>query len=133
MALRHFDMLYSTFVLRSWVLSDNESQCRDQYMQLLDHLRTAYGPNFDISSVASDLIEFLIGLEFLQDRAHLFYLFKLCCLCAATISPNFPDVTFGKVTTAGLQDRITDVILACQSYFTGVRDSVASCCPTRHV
>ena len=126
-ALRHFDMLYSTFVLRSWVLSANESQCRDQYMQLLDHLRTTYGPNIDKTSTSSDLIEFLIGLEFLQDRAHLFYHFKLCCLSATTISPNFPDVTFGKVTIAWRQDRFTDVILTCHSYFTSVRDSVASC------
>ena len=125
--LRHFHMLYSTFVLRSWVLSDNESQCRDQYMQLLDHLRTTYGPDFDMTSTARDLSEFLVGLEFLQDRAHLFYLFKLCCLCATSISPNFPDVTFGKVTTAGRQDRFTDVILPCQRYFTNVRDSVTFC------
>ena len=126
-AQRHFDMLYNTFVLRSWVLSDNESQCRDQYMQLLDHLRTAYGPNFDVTSTAHDLIEFLIGLEFLQDRAHLFYLFKLCCLRATSVSPNLPDVTFGKVTTAGRHGRFTDVIPPCQSYFTSVRDSVTFC------
>ena len=57
-ALRHFDILYSTFSLRSWVSSANESLCRDQYMQLLDHLRTTYDPDFDISSVSADLIEF---------------------------------------------------------------------------
>ena len=49
-ALKHFDMLYNTFAFRSWVPSANESLCRDQYMQLLDHLRTSYGPNFDLTS-----------------------------------------------------------------------------------
>ena len=126
-ALRHFDILYSTFPLRSWVLSTNESLCRDQYMQLLDHLRTAFGPSFDITSVAGDLIEFLSELEFLRDRSCLFYLFKLCCLCATSVSPTYPDVTFGTVSTARRQSRLTDVILPGQSYMANVRDSVAFC------
>ena len=98
-ALKHFEMLYNTFALRSWVPSANESLCRDQYTQLLDHLRTCYGPNFDLTSTSSDLIEFLVGLEFLHDRAHLFHLFELCCLCATSVSPALPDVRFGTVTT----------------------------------
>ena len=126
-ALKHFDMLYNTFALRSWVPSANESLCRDQYMQLLDHLRTSYCPNFDLTSTSSDLIEFLVGLEFLQDRAHLFHLFKLCCLCAPSVSSTLPDVTCGTVTTAGRQNRFTDVILPCQSYLANVRDSVSFC------
>ena len=124
-ALKHFDMLYSTFALRFWVPNANESLCLDQYMQLLDHLRTSLGSNFDLTSTSSNLIEFLVGLEFLQDRAHLFHPFKLCCLCASAVTPAFPDVTFGAVTTAGRQNRFTDVILSCQSYLANLRDSVA--------
>ena len=123
-ALRHFEVLYSTFALRSWVDESNESQCRDQYIQLLDHLRTAYGPNFDITSVAADLIEFLVGLEFLHERSHLLYLFKLSCLCTTATSPNYPDVVFGEVTTAGGRSRFTDLILPCQSYMANVPGSV---------
>ena len=121
-ALRHFDILYSTFSLRSWVPSANESLCRDQYMQLLDHLRTTYGPSFDLTSVSADLFEFLSELEFLRDR--LFYLFKLCCLCATSVSPTYLDVT---VSTAGRHSRLTDVILPSQSYVANVRDAVAFC------
>ena len=123
-ALKHFDMLYSTFALRSWVPNANESLCRDQYMQLLDYLLTFYGSNFDLISTSSDLSEFLVGLEFPQDRAYLLHLFKLCCLCATTVSTAFPDFTFGAVTTAGRQNRFTDVILPCQSYLANVRDSL---------
>ena len=126
-ALRHFDILYSTFSLRSWVSSANESLCRDQYMQLLDHLRTTYDPDFDISSVSADLIEFLSELEFLRNRSCLSYLFKLCCLCATTVSPTYPDVTFGTISTAGRHNRLTDVILPSQSYLANVRDAVAFC------
>ena len=96
-------------------------------MQLLDHLRTAYGLSFDITSVSGDLIEFLSELEFLRDRSCFVYLFKLCCLCATSVNPTYPDVTFGTVSTAGRQSRLTDVILPCQSYIANVRDSVAFC------
>ena len=96
-ALRHFEVLYSSFAVRSWVDDSNESQCRDQYIQLLDHLRTAYGPDFDITSASADLIEFLMGLEFLHERSHLLYLFKLSCLCTTVTSPSYPDVVFGKL------------------------------------
>ena len=40
--LRHFEVLYSTFQLRSWVTSTNENICRDEYLVLLDHLRVNY-------------------------------------------------------------------------------------------
>ena len=126
-ALQHFDVLYSTFALRSWVDDSNESLCRDQYIQLLDHLRTAYGPNFDITSVAADLIEFLMGLQLLHERSHLLYLFKLSCLCTTVTSPSYPDVVFGEVSTTGGQSRITDVILPCQSYMANVTGSDVRC------
>ena len=125
-ALRHFDILYSTFSLRSWVSNANESLCRDQYMQLLDHLHTAYDPSFDISSVSADLIVFLSELEFLRNRSCLFYLFKLCCLCATSVSPTYPDITFA-ISTAGRHSRLTDVIFPSQSYVANVRDAVAFC------
>ena len=126
-ALRHFDVLYCTFAHRSWVDDSNESQCRDQYIQLLDHLLTTYGPNFDITSVASDLIEFLMGLEFLHERSHLLLLFKLSCLCTTVTSPSYPDVVFGGITTVGGQRRFTDLILPCQSYMANVTGSVVQC------
>ena len=40
-------------------------------IQLLDHLRTTHPANFDIANVSSDLIDFLIGIDFLPDRAQL--------------------------------------------------------------
>ena len=126
-ALRHFDLLYSTFCLRSWVTEANESACRDQYTELLDHLRICYGSDYDLSNSSSDLIDFLIGLEFLQSRDHLLYLFKLCCLCATTPSPDYPDVVVGKISTVGRHDKFTDLILPCQSYITGVSGSSTLC------
>ena len=79
-ALRHFDVLYSTFLLRSWVTASNESACRDEYVGLLDHLHGNYAPVFDITQHFRDLIDFLMSLEYIQNRVHLVHLFKLCCL-----------------------------------------------------
>ena len=87
-ALRHFNILYSTFRLRSWVTRSNEPTCREEYVRLLDTLRTTYSSDFEITSVSSDLIEFLMGLEFFRSHGHSLYLFKLCCLCMTTVTPR---------------------------------------------
>ena len=120
------NLTYLTVPLRS-APGSNEPFCRDQYIQMLDHLRIAYGPNFEISSVAIDLIEFLIGLEFLHERSHLLDLFKLCCLCTTVTSPSYPIVTFGNVTTAEGQSRLTNVILPGQNFMANVNGSVTLC------
>ena len=126
-ALRHFDLLYRTFCLRFWVSKDNESTCRDQYTQLLHDLRICNGPKFDVTSTSRDLIELLMGLDFLQGREHLLYLFKLCCLSNTSRGPTYPDVTIGSTSTAGHQGRFTHVILPCHSYKARVSGSVAFC------
>ena len=126
-ALRHFDMLYNTFLLRSWVTVTNESACRDEYLGLLDHLRSTYSSSFEITDSSRGLIEFLINLDFVQTHQHLLHLFKLCCLCATSVGPSYPAVTMGSISTSGYQSRFTDVILPCQSYLSSVSDSVAFC------
>ena len=122
-AHRYFDLLYSTFCLRSWVTKAIESTCGDQYTELLDHLRICCGPDYDLSNSSPDLIDFLLGLAFLRSRDHLFYLFKLCCLCATTPSPDYPDVVAGKISTVGRHSSFTDVIPPCQSYMASVSGS----------
>ena len=127
-ALRHFDRLYSTFQLRSWVSSSNESVCRDEYVALLDYLRANHSSEFDSSCDPPDLIDFFMGLEFLHTHEHLCYLFKLSCLCITSVSPEYPPVSLGKIDTKGLQSRLADVILPCQSYLSTVPDSLVACC-----
>ena len=127
-ALRHFDCLYSTFQLRFWVSDFNESACRDEYVALLDHLRNNHSAEFSSAKDPPDLIDFLMNLEFLQSHDHLCYLFKLSCLCITTISPEYPPVSFGRIDTTGLQSRLADVILPCQSYLTSDPDSLLACC-----
>ena len=86
-ALRHFDLLYDTFLRRSWVTAANQVACRDEYVSLLDYLRTNYSPDFVVTDLARDLIDFMINLEFLQSRRLLIYQFKLSCLCITAVSP----------------------------------------------
>ena len=44
-ALKHFEMLYNTFALRSWVPSANESLCRDQYISYWTTYGLVMAPN----------------------------------------------------------------------------------------
>ena len=128
-ALRHFGILYSVAIkLRSWVTGPNEAACRDEYLALLDYLRTYHSSNPSLTDDSCDLIEFLMGLDFLQTHEHLNYLFKLSCLCLTSVSPRYPAVVMGKVDTQGLQSRISDVVLPRQSYLSEVSDSLALCC-----
>ena len=69
-----------------------------------------------------------MALDFLKTHEHLYYLFKLSCLCLTSVSPRYPAVVMGKVDNQGLQSRIADVVLPCQSYLSDVSDSLALCC-----
>ena len=126
-ALRHFDLLYRTFQLRSWVSLANESACRDEYVELLDHLKASSLPSFDVSQGSPDLIDFLVNLDFMQEHSRLLYLFKLSCLCITSESPQYPTVRIGTANTTSHQNRLTDVVLPVQSYLSGVPDSTAFC------
>ena len=77
---------------------------------------------------STDLIDFLMGLEFFQTHEHLFYLFKLCCLCLTSVSPQYPPVLFGSVDTTGYQGRFADLVVPCQSYLYCVPNSISHCC-----
>ena len=126
-ALRHFDVFYSTFLLRSWVTQANKTACRDEYVELLDYLRGSYPSTFDITDSSRGLIDFLVKLEFMQSHRHLLHLFKLCCLCATSSIPEHPAVTLGRIITLGYQSRFTDVVLPSQSYLSAVPGSIAFC------
>ena len=126
--LRHFEVLYSTFQLRSWVTSANENSCRDEYLALLDHLRVNYSPDFDLMESSTDLIDLLMGLEFFQTHEHLCYICKLCCLCLTSCSPQYPPILFWNVDTTGYRSRFADLVVPCQNYLSCVPDFISSCC-----
>ena len=126
--LRHFEILYSTFQLRSWVTSANENFCRDEYLALLDHLRVNYSSDFDLMESSTVLIDFLMGLEFFQTHEHISYIFKLCCLYLTSCSPQYPPVLFGSVDTTGYRSRFADLVVPCQSYLSCVPDFISCCC-----
>ena len=107
--------------------SADESIYHTGYLELLDYLRNTYPPNFDFTETSQNLIGFLMGLEFLQDRPRLLYLFELCCLCITTSSPTLPTVVIGDINHSDSKGRFSDVALPSQSYMVGVPDSVANC------
>ena len=76
-------MLYNTFLLRTWVTVTNESACRDEYLELLDHLHSNYLSSFEVTDSSKELINFLINLEFVQSHQHLLHLSS----CVACVPP----------------------------------------------
>ena len=77
---------------------------------------------------STDLIDFLMRLEFFQTHEHLFYVFKLCCLCLTSGSPQYPPVSFGSVDKTGYRSRFADLVIPCQSYLSCVPGFISSCC-----
>ena len=74
-----------------------------------------------------------MGLEFFQTHEHLFYFFKLCCLCLTSPSPQYPPVLFGSVNTTGYRSRFADLVVPCQSYRSCVPESILSCCTSANL
>ena len=119
-----FEQLYTSFRLRRWVLSSNASLCREQYLELLDHLRNLFPAPVDPVVAIPDVVDFLLNLVYLQNRANLYHLFQLSCLCLTSSAPDLPHVVFGEVDTSKPHCRLTDVILPAQSFLNGVPDSI---------
>ena len=126
-ALRHFELLYNTFLLRSWVTSADESSYREEYLGLIDHLWINYPADFNFTDLSADIIEFLMGVDYLRAKPRPLHLFKLCCLCITARSEEFSSVTFGNVGLIDPHGRFTDVVLPGQSYLSGVPDSIPFC------
>ena len=126
-ALRRFDVLYSFFLLRSWVTAANESNCHGEYVGLVDYLHVNYAPDFDITQHFRDLIDFLMSLKYMQSHNYLMHLFKLCCLCATYSSPDYTIVAMGSLSTSGFLSRSTDVVLPSESYLSGVSGPFTHC------
>ena len=57
-ALRNFDILFSSFQRRSWISASVEATCRDQYVELIDYLRAKYSGGLEGTEEAKDLIDF---------------------------------------------------------------------------
>ena len=49
MALRHFDILFSSFQRRSWISASVEAACRDQYVELIDYLRAKNSGGLEVT------------------------------------------------------------------------------------
>ena len=60
-------------------------------------------------------------------RKHLFYIFRLSCLCLTSKLPELTAIKFPGVDCSDPQSRFFEVILPAQSYFANTADSVAAC------
>ena len=122
-----FDKLYETFLLRKWVFKPNEQACREEYHDLLDHLRTYGSGSASGLSAIPDIVAFLSTMPLMQDRPHLLHIFKLSCLCLTEIEASPVEVLYSEVDTSDPRCCFTDVIRPSQSFLSNVPNAVACC------
>ena len=122
-----FDSLYDSFRVRGWVDEASKSECRDEYFEIVDYLRSAYSSMKNSPGTIPDMLDFLVPMPAFQSRSRLFHLFKLCCICITEDHHDLPAVKFQDVDTSSLNCRLSAVILPAQSYLANCPDAIAVC------
>ena len=125
-ALFCFRALFHSFQIRGWVQENEESEYREEYVELLDHLRHSCGPLRTPESVP-DMVDLLISMPALRSRPRLLHLFRLSCLCLTEISPDLPPIRFQGVDSSDPNCRLANILRPAQSYLAIVPNSVTSC------
>ena len=92
-----FSALYRSFSLRGWLENSPEGDARDEYIDFVEHFRQANSGAKDTPEVFSDIISFLMDMQELKLRKHLFYIFQLSCLCLTSKLPELPAIKFSGV------------------------------------
>ena len=122
-----FSFLYQSFSLRGWLDNSPESDARNRYVDFLEYLRKTYSGMKDSQEVFTDVVAFLIKMTELKMLKHLFYIFRLSCLCLTSKLPELPAIKFPGVDCSDPRSRLFEVIMLVQSYLANVADSVAAC------
>ena len=124
---RCFTDLFRGFKLRGWFSGRNEQLCRDEYLGFLTDLRASGITLAGSQDVIYDVVSFLVDFAPLKSRPHIYYLFRLSCLCLTDVSKDLPTVTFGQIDSSNLQCPIVNVILPVQSFLANLPNSVEVC------
>ena len=122
-----FNALYDSFRLRGWVDESSRGECRDEYLEFVDYFRKAYPSIKSSPGTIADMLDFLVPIPAFRNRARLFHLFRLCCLCMTEEHQNLPAIKFQDVDTSSPRCRLSAVILPAQSYLANCPSAVSVC------
>ena len=116
--------LFTSFRLRGYFTTDQETASGEEYLSFLDDLRRTYSNLAQPTLLIPDTVKFLVELPSLHSRPLLYKLFRLACLCLDEPFPVLPSVKFGSVSADDPTSSLIDVILPVQSYFANVPHSI---------
>ena len=116
--------LFTSFRLRGYFTTDQETASGEEYLSFLDDLRRSYSDVAQPTLLIPDTVKFLVELPSLHSRPLLYKLFRLACLCLDEPFPVLPSVKFGSVSSDDPTSSLFDVILPVQSYFANVPHSI---------
>ena len=122
-----FAALYQSFNLRGWLQGSPENDCRDEYLELVEHFRKNYPALKNSPNGFSDMVDFLSAMPELRNRVHLHRLFQLSCMCLTENTPLLPPIRFHDVDAQRPKCRLGDVLLQAQSYLARVPDAFSVC------
>ena len=122
-----FSTLFSCFSSRGWVKEYDSQLCLDQYISLIEELRSKHESLIETPDVIVDIVGFFATLDLLRNRPLLHYVFSLSCLCLTETSQTFPVVKFSTIDTSKPTCGLLDVIFPVQSYVSNVPDAGEVC------
>ena len=74
-----------------------------------------------------DMVYLLLPIPALRSRRHLYYVFRLCCLCLSESSPELPPIRFQGANISDPRCRLATLLLPAQSYVANGVGSAATC------
>ena len=116
--------LFTSFRLRGYYDSTEETACYEEYVTLVDSLRQQYSGMSQPTFFIADTVDFLMKQESLRTRPLLYKLFRLSCLCLDVPFPQLPAVKFWNVNSDDPTSQLTDLVRPVQSYFANVAQGV---------
>ena len=96
-------------------------------MDFIGHFRQAYHSLKNAPNGFSDMINLLSSMPELRNRAHLYRLFQLSCICLSENTPLLPPIRFHDVDAQRPKWSLGDVLLPAQSYLARVPEALSIC------
>ena len=122
-----FTRLFRRFSLGGWLEGFSVADCKDEYMDFVDHFRHTYSNLKCFPEGFTDMVDLLVSMPDLQNRPHLCRFFRLSCLCLSEDTALLPPIKFQDVDGQRSRCRLSDVLLPAQSYLTVVLNGIAIC------
>ena len=93
----------------------------------MEFFRITFKDFEDKPNLMGDMVYLLLPIPALRSRRHLYYLFRLCCLCLTESNPELPPIRFRGANFSDPRCRLAPLLLPAQSYVANSVYSAATC------